>query len=169
MDWVIYSKMSLMLGVVLVSFFRVGFLTAAYLTVANLVRLGIPISVRSQYLLRLLLDCRWLHSTPTYWKTVAANWYRIHTIPKFCHESSWITLTCHNTRRWVGLQRKIKSSCRERNLWGSLVKRNDLRQSSSKACLLKGTWGNWGNSNSSLWDNSLTDIHQEAKIQNDRI
>ena len=108
MDWVIYSKMSLMLRVVLVSFFRVGFLTAAYLTVANLVQLGIPISVRSQYLLRLLLDCRWLHSTPTYWKTVAANWYRIHTILKFCHESSWITWTCHNTRRWVGLQRKIK-------------------------------------------------------------
>ena len=74
------------------------FSSVAYITVANLARLGISvhclISVRSQYLVK-LLSYRWSHNPPTYRRTVTQNWYRTHTIPKFGLESSWITSACH--------------------------------------------------------------------------
>ena len=80
------------------------FLSVAYLTVANLARLGISVhcqvSVRSQYLVRLLLvlDYRWSLNPPTYRRTVTPNWYRTHTVPKFGLQSSWITGAYHYTR-----------------------------------------------------------------------
>ena len=67
----------------------------------------------------LVLDYRWSHNSPTYWRTVTPNWYRTHTIPKFSLQTSWITGACHNTRRhsnmWNNklLQRKFSNTvCR---------------------------------------------------------
>ena len=77
------------------------FLSVAYLTVANLARLGISVhcqvSVFSQAPL-LVLDYRWSHNPPTYQRTVTPNWYRTHSVPKFGLQSSWMTGACHYTR-----------------------------------------------------------------------
>ena len=45
-----------------------------------------------------MLDYRWSHNPPTYWRTVSPNWYRTHTVQKFSLQSSWITGACHYTR-----------------------------------------------------------------------
>ena len=64
-----------------------GFLFIAYLTVVNLVRLGISVhcqvSGRSQYLVRLLSWC-WITGGHTIHPAIyTSNWYRTHTVPKF--------------------------------------------------------------------------------------
>ena len=80
-------------------------LSAAYLTVANLARLGILVlslaSVKSQSIGQvhlLVLDYRWSHNPPTYWRTVTPNRCWTHTVPKFCLQSSCIGGTCHYIR-----------------------------------------------------------------------
>ena len=47
-----------------------------------------------------MLNYRWSHNPPTYRKTLTTNWYRIHTVPKFGLQSSWITGACHYTRQF---------------------------------------------------------------------
>ena len=84
-------------------FLESSFLPVAYLTVANLARLGIWaycwFSVRSHYLVRVLSLC-WItkghtQSTHQLKDCYSLNWHWTHTVPKFGLQSSWITGACY--------------------------------------------------------------------------
>ena len=78
------------------------FLSVAYLTVANLARLGISVHCQVSVFIQaplLVLDYRWSHNPPNYRRTVTLNWYLTHSVPKFSLQNSCITDACHYTLR----------------------------------------------------------------------
>ena len=74
----------------------------------------------------LLLDYRWSHNPPTYWRAVIPNWYWTYTVPKFCLQSGWVTGAYCYTRplRWLSTETNAKlctnSTWLQHKLWYGL-------------------------------------------------